>query len=401
MNSTFAATPPLEQPEPGAAPAQARAAARRPRVCFVAPATWPLIAGASDIPVIGGAELQQTVVATALAQRGCDVSMISMDFGQEEGSVVRGVRMLKMHAPDAGLPVVRFLHPRLTSIWSALGRADADIYYHRTAAPHTAFIVEFCRRHGRRSIQAGASDHDFMPDRVDIRLARDRWLYEYGLRRVDAIFAQNPGQVENVRRHYGREALLVPNCYAPPPGARADPGGYVLWCATVRAQKRAEIFLELARRFPRHRFMLVGGQDGDRRGQEYAEGVRAAARALPNMSVHGFTPFEEAERLFDGARVVVNTSPYEGFPNTFLQAWARGIPTVAFVDTGSRHHGKPVYEAARDFDHAAAILARLMDDDAAWAQASRIAAEHFRERHSIEAAMRIYEAEIERLVASR
>lgn len=401
MNSTFAPTPPLERPEPVAQAAPACTLGRRPRVCFVAPTTWPLIAGANDIPVIGGAELQQTVIATALAERGCDVSMISMDFGQEEGSVVRGVRMLKMHSPDAGLPVVRFLHPRLTSLWSALGRADADVYYHRTAAPHTAFIAAFCRRHGRRSIQAGASDVDFMPDRVDIRLARDRWLYDYGLRNVDAIFAQNPGQVESVRRHYGREARLVPNCYAPPEGARADPNGYVLWCATVRAQKRPEIFLDMARRFPRHRFMLVGGQDGDRRGREYAEGVRAAARALPNMTVHGFTPFEQAERLFDGARVVVNTSDYEGFPNTFLQAWARGIPTVAFVDTGSRHHGEPVYEAARDADHAAAILARLMEDDAEWTRCSRRVAEHFRERHSMDAALRIFEGEIERLAASR
>ena len=400
MNTTFAATPPLERPEPGTVPATARAPARLARVCFVAPTTWPLIAGAGDIPVIGGAELQQTVVATALAGRGYDVSMISMDFGQEEGSVVRGVRMLKMHAPDAGLPVVRFLHPRLTSLWSAMKRADADVYYHRTAGPQAAFIAAFCRRYGRRSIQAGASDVDFMPDRVDIRLARDRWLYDYGLRNVDAIFAQNPGQVESVRRHYGREALLVPNCYAPPEGARADPRGYVLWCATVRAQKRPEIFLDMARRFPQHRFMLVGGQDGDRRGQEYAEGVRAAARALPNMTVHGFTPFEEAERLFDGARVVMNTSEYEGFPNTFLQAWARGIPTVSFVDTGSRHHGEPVYEAARDPDHAAAILARLMDDDTEWERCSRLVAEHFCEHHSIEAALRVYEREFERLATA-
>jgi glycosyltransferase involved in cell wall biosynthesis len=401
MNSTFAATPALERPEPGAAAAPAKALGRRPRLCFVAPTTWPLIAGDADIPVIGGAELQQTIVATALAQRGCDVSMISMDFGQQEGSVVRGVRMYKMHAPDAGLPVVRFLHPRLTSLWRAMGRANADVYYHRTAGPQTAFIAAFCRRHGKRSIQAGASDVDFIPGRYDIGLARDRWLYERGLSTVDAIFAQTPRQVDNVRRHYGREAILVPNCYSPPAHAGADPGGYVLWCATVRAQKRPEIFLELARRLPRHRFMLVGGQDGDRRGREYAEGVRAAARQLPNMAVRGFTPFAEAERLFDGARVIVNTSPYEGFPNTFLQAWARGIPTVSFVDTGSRHRGQAVYEVARDVDHATALIARLMDDDEEWSRSSRIAAEHFHESHSPEAVLRLYEAQIERLAAPR
>ena len=95
----------------------------------------------------------------------------------------------------------------------------------------------------------------------------------------------------------------------------------------------------------------------------------------------------------------MNTADYEGFPNTFLQAWARGIPTVSFVDTGSRHHGEPVYEAARDADHAAAILARLMEDDAEWTRCSRLVAEHFRERHSPEAALRIFEGEIERLTS--
>jgi len=47
---------PLEKPpEPEAV--------QRPHVCFLAPTTWPTFAGARDIPVVGGAELQQTIVA--------------------------------------------------------------------------------------------------------------------------------------------------------------------------------------------------------------------------------------------------------------------------------------------------------------------------------------------------
>ena len=72
----------------------------KPRVCFLAPTTWPMMAGSREIPVIGGAELQQSVIAPELARRGYDVSMISMDFGQEEGSYLKGVRLLKIAKPN-------------------------------------------------------------------------------------------------------------------------------------------------------------------------------------------------------------------------------------------------------------------------------------------------------------
>ena len=52
------------------------------------------------------------------------------------------------------------------------------------------------RRHGKRAIYSGASDVDFVPGKQDITFARDRWLFEYGLRHVDRIFAQNPTQQE-------------------------------------------------------------------------------------------------------------------------------------------------------------------------------------------------------------
>lgn len=373
----------------------------KPRVCFLAPTTWPLISGSKDIPVIGGAELQQSVIAPELARRGFDVSMISMDFGQEEGSVIKGVRMLKMHTPDEGLPVVRFIHPRFTSLWRALKRADADVYYHRTAAAQTGFMAAFCRAHGRRAIYGGASDVDFVPGRQDIKFARDRMLFEYGLRHVDEVFAQNPFQLEAARENYGREAVLIPNCFEPTAGARNDPGGYVLWVATVRPSKRPDILAELARRMPQHRFVMVGGHDSDPKGKAFARSAREAMAALPNTQVHGFVPFAEADRLFDGARLVINTSEYEGFPNTFLQAWSRGIPTVGFIDTGSRIGGQRVYDYVRDVDQATVAIRRLMEDDGAWEAASRRVFGHFQQRHSVEAVASMYENEILRLAARK
>jgi glycosyltransferase involved in cell wall biosynthesis len=399
MNSIYAESPELRPPEAEGTEDTTRPP--RPRVCFLAPTTWPMMSGSRDIPVIGGAELQQSVIAPELARRGYDVSMISMDFGQEEGAYLKGVRLLKMHKPNAGVPVLRFLHPRLTSIWAALKRANADVYYQRTSAVHTGFLAAFTRAHGRKSIYAGASDVDFMPGRQDISLDRDRLIFEYGVRNVDQVFVQNPFQQKAVLENYGRESVLIPNCFDPFPGAKADPRGYVLWVATVRPAKRPELLREIARRLPRHRFVMVGGSDSDAWGKAYAEEARGAMRSLPNATVHGFLPFAEADSLFNGARLVINTSTYEGFPNTFLQAWSRGVPVVSFVDTGSRHRGVPLFEPVSDVDQATAQVARLMDDDAAWEEASQRAREHFLERHSVSAVASMYEAQINRLATLR
>jgi glycosyltransferase involved in cell wall biosynthesis len=348
---------------------------------------------------VGGAELQQTVIATALARRGYRVSMLCLDYGQPDGAVVDGVTVYKLYRPEEGLPVLRFLHPRTTKVWSAMKRVNADVYYQRCAAYLTGYVAAFCARNGKRSIYAGASDPDFIPGQQDIAYARDRFIFEYGLKRVDRVIVQNPEQERLLRQNFDRESVLIPNCFTAPAGASADPRGYVLWVASLRTSKRPDVLFEMARRMPQHRFVMIGGADPDPAGQEFGRRVREEAATLPNLEYKGFLPFAEADRHFDGARLVINTSKYEGFPNTFLQAWSRGVPTVAFVDTGSRRDGEPVYPVARDMEDACVQVDRLMADDLAWRAASQRVRAHFDDHHSVEAVVCQYEREIALLCA--
>ena len=373
------------------------ALAAQPHVCFVAPATWPVLAGDAAIPVVGGAEVQQKFLATGLARRGYRVSMICLDYGQPDATQVDGVRVYKMHKPDEGIPVLRFLHPRLTSLWRALKRVDADIYYQRTATPLTGFVAAFCALHGRRSIYAGASNDDFGCEE-DIQYARDRLIFRYGLRKVDRIIVQNPVQRGLALANHGRESALIANCYAPPANARADHAGYILWVGSMRRQKRPEIFLHLARRLPQYRFVMIGGGDRGHRGEGYAQHIRATAQALPNVQFKGFLPYPDADRHFDGARLLVSTSFNEGFPNTFLQAWARGVPSVGFFDPGVRRNGRPVSPIVAGIAQASLEVERLMSDDAAWRDASQCVLDHFRECHSVDSVLDLYEREFEQLM---
>ena len=133
----------------------------QPSICFVAPNAYPVLAGSHDLPIIGGAELQQVIVAKELARRGHQVSMICLDFGQEDGTEIEGVTVFRAFRPDRGWPVVRFLSPRLTSIWACLARANSDVYYQRTAGMLTGIVARFCLRHGKKSVFAAAGNPDF------------------------------------------------------------------------------------------------------------------------------------------------------------------------------------------------------------------------------------------------
>jgi glycosyltransferase involved in cell wall biosynthesis len=112
---------------------------------------------------------------------------------------------------------------------------------------------------------------------------------------------------------------------------------------------------------------------------------------VPNLTLAGFVPYAQVDSYFDGARLLLNTSEFEGFPNTFLQAWARGIPTVCLLDTGSLEDGIPVSTIASGVEDAAAKVTRLMEDDLAWHQASQRSLRHFRRVHSVDAMLVRYE----------
>ena len=356
----------------------APASRAKAHICFVAPHAWPVFSGDSSNDEVGGAEVQQCLLARLFAARGHRVSMICLDYGQPDRAVVDGVTVHKAFAPDAGVPVLRFLHPRVTGLWRALREVDADIYYCRAAGAFVYFVAEFCRRHGRRSVYAGASDMDFVPDKCGkIRYARDRWLFRRALERVDAIVAQNEVQRASCREHYGREALIIPSCYELPPGRPEcrSAGDAVLWVAVQRSRKRPEMFLELAARLPHRRFIMVG--PAGRGERPLFERMRSQAAGLPNVEFTGFLPLAEADRRFDDARVFVNTAEYEGVPNTFLQAWARGVPTVGTVDVEM-----PVHIRIEGVGEGAREIESLFTDELRWQRLSRASREHYERAHS-------------------
>ena len=362
-----------------------------PHICFVAPALYPLMCGSDTIEVIGGAEVQQYHMIRFLVQRGYRVSVISMDYGQPDGHELSGAILYKSFKPDAGLPVLRFFHPRMTSMWQALKRAGADIYYQRSAGVPTGISAEYCKRYGKKFVYAGAHDTDFMPGQQLIQFWRDKKIYEYGLRNADAVVVQNMTQQDLCSRHYKKDSLLIPSIYCPLNVGTTDKDIDVLWVSTVKEWKRPALFLDLARLLPERQFVMIGGPEPGVGSNHYFDSIRQSAALLPNVKFMGFLPFERAEAYFSRAKLFINTSENEGMPNTFLQAWARKMPTLSFFFPQTASTEATPVNIVHSVQEASAEVERLLNDEALRRMRGDVCHDYYQRYHSGNETIMAYE----------
>jgi glycosyltransferase involved in cell wall biosynthesis len=336
------------------------------RVCFVGMANLPALAPEYAHLGIGGAELQQSLVAKALVKRGLKVSMVVGDYGQPDRASWSGVTTFKAYRVNAGIPGVRFFHPRWTNVWGALRRADADVYYVSCAGVLVWQVALFARMFRRKTVFRIASDSDCDPRALLVPMWRDRQLYRYALRAIDMVLSQTNRQRDLLIRNFNRESRIV----APmaEPAARRLPFHErtidVLWVGNFRPLKRAELLLTLAERFPGISFHMVGGSLAI--APEYFESMRRKAATLPNVQFHGAVLYHEVGELFERARVLVNTSETEGFPNTFLQSWGCGAPVVTFLDPGEIIAREGLGRAVADIEEMQDAIAALATDQTLW-----------------------------------
>jgi glycosyltransferase involved in cell wall biosynthesis len=341
-----------------------------PTICFVGMANLPMLAPEFGHHRAGGTELQQALLAKALARHGFSVSMVVADYGQPDGAVYEGVKTYKAYDPAKGVPVLRFVHPRWSGLWAALKKADADIYYTSAAGGHLGQIVMFARLHGRKVVFRTASNSDCDRRLLLVHLWRNKQLYRYGLKRADLVLAQTLEQQAALAKNFARDSRVVTSMTesARPRRALADRDIDVLWVGNIRSVKRPDLLLALARRLPAIRFHMIGGPMP--RAEKLYDAVRSEALTLPNVRFHGLVPYHEIAQFYERARVYVSTSDVEGFPNSYLQAWAHGTPVVAFLDPDQLVARNGLGCAPTSVEEMCTCIQGLMADPHQWQAAS-------------------------------
>ncbi len=363
------------------------------KICFVAHFAYGALAG-GDSGHIGGVERQTTLMARWFAERGYQVSMITWDEGQEDGVEIDGVRIYKMCRQNAGAPGLRFLWPRWSSLIAAMKRTDADIYYQNCAEYVTGQVALWCRKHRRRFIYSIANDPDCDSQLPKMNTSRERILYSYGMKNADQIIVQTIKQQDMIRSNFGRDSIILPMPCVGPSGEdytacqkNRNGAKNILWIGRICKQKRPDRLLDLAEACPNLQFDLVGPPDDSK----YVHDVCERAKTVANVTLHGPVSREMVPEFYQKSKLLCCTSDFEGFPNTFLEAWSYGLPTVSTFDPDNLIADKGLGKTCNNVPELAADIYELLDSTEKWQKASQFAREYFRENHTMVASMERFE----------
>jgi glycosyltransferase involved in cell wall biosynthesis len=306
-----------------------------PRICFVA--LGPSAAkGAGGLWKYGGAERLVVILANWLAAQGRHVSLIGIERAYWlDAGLDPSVPIIVPYRADSGLPGLRSFHPRFTGTWGAMARANADVYVQSGAGYLTGIVGLYRRFNNRKMLFMVTSDTNVDPDRVKRHFkvaGRDRFAYSHGLRQADRVVVQTKWQQDMLGHHYHRGSVVIPQGLDLSPFLSIDrrtdeDGGSVLWIGRASKLKRPDLLLELARRHRKVPFIILMGP-GDEPG--YHDQIRRAASELPNVEFFQ-SGTVDIVRMFARSALLVNTSETEGFPNTFIEAWASAMPVVTLA----------------------------------------------------------------------
>lgn len=242
---------------------------------------------------------------------------------------------------------------------------DADVYCIPGVSDVAAELLAYCRAAGKRFVLLCGSDYDLSP--LYYPGSQERNVYgSLGdacyrvLEGADAIVTQTERQAELLRERAGRESTVISNPIdlAPRASATGRPS-YALWVGKSDDIKRPELLVELARRCPETRFVMV-------MNRLYAEKFDAVVAAAPeNVLIIERVPSDEIEQLFARASMFISTSKFEGFPNTFLQAGKYALPILSLVvdPDGFIEREACGYVAQGDLDTLAAHVRELTAND--------------------------------------
>ena len=305
------------------------------KVCIVYPyATWFM-----GRPC-GGAEKQVGLLAQHLARRGNEVTFVALHCRAQEDEY-DGVRVRCPWDEGEGSPWLRSAPQKLTSLKRLIAEVDADLYYIRGAQVVSRWVIAGAHALDAPALLGLASDRNLLPESGRALVPQGRglvgrltefaaWslLQRPALRSADAVIAQNEEQASRCTR-MGLSHVLIPSIVEPPSREllECEPDYDVVWAGNVqKAASRSKgvgRLLALVRSLPEVRFAVAGALQN-----LSVSTIVAELEESSNVELFGPLDYAGTQALIARSRLVLNTSPAEGFSNVMLEGWALGKPSV-------------------------------------------------------------------------
>jgi len=293
----------------------------------------------------GGGELQIALMAKTLAGLGHEVVVVDLDI-EEEFTAVLGIKVYPVKGYNEGIRMFRTFTHRLPGLYKTFVGLKADIYYCRIREYRHIIVFMAARKVNAKFILGLASDLDILSigkrwKHFYSSNVKDLWgvlngiigeiVYPVLLRKADCVLVQHESQKEILRkRNIG--SIVFPNLidtYAINTVLLSEKKDFI-YVGSLDKRKGFADFFKLVQRSPSLLFKVIGSPR-DQTGIHYLKKLRE----LDNVTLIGRLTHDETIKQIFNSKALISTSPMEGFPNIFIEAWACGVPVLSLhVDPG-------------------------------------------------------------------
>lgn len=327
--------------------------------------------------VPGGAPIQMYTLATELA-KDFDFNVNFWVDGEVPEGRIQGVKLISQQGPvEKGLPLVsRSINKkRQESIASEF--AGACFVFSVAEQDFFPRQQEIIHAHGGKTVYRVASDIDVSPQ---LRSSDGSDAFSLALSKADAIITQTPKQQEELKRNFNRDSYsLKPSFLLSEDSDWSEE--IILWVGQGWSIKRPWIVLELARRFPKEKFvMIMPAADMSLIGA-----IKDEAEKVENIEIVDYVEFTNIQRYFNRAKLVLNTSVHEGFPNTIHQAAMGKAPYISLSWDANNYLEKNCIGACahNDVNRMVSVMSEYLMDPTFMHLTGERAYSNFKENHDV------------------
>ncbi len=338
----------------------------------------------------GGSEYQTYLLAQSLDRRIDEPFFLSLAADREGEEEIEGMRVHFFQPPRRRRWLDKGYLASRDTIEAVLRQERPDVVYQRMGNSATWLLQRLSKTLGFRFIWACATDAALLPMKYAslgaLRRMPERFLARQGIRGADRVLVQSESQKRWLRKWFRRDAIVLRNGLPIPESVIRKPNDRVeiVWIGGMKAIKQPGRFVELAehcRDLCGIRFTMVGRPaSGD-----WQCALEKRIQASSNLRYLGEVTPHEVDSLLDESHILVNTSQYEGFPNTFVQAWLRGVSVVSLlVDPDGVLRRESIGYCSGDANGLVRDVRRLAADEALRCELGHRASAYARVHHSID-----------------
>lgn len=275
----------------------------------------------------GGAAVQSLIWAKALAALG---HTIYVPISEKcETKIAENINLIRLYDENKGIRILRVIYYRLPKLYNVFKELKPDYIYQSIPSWMSYFIAIFCKTLNIRYIIRISNNNELNGKYIKHKSRLRYKMLRYGIKWSHCVLCQNRNQYRDLKSQFPNKLAytihnpIILNDHQLKPGlSQRD---YIAWVAKIRYVKNPRLLYEIASNMPSENFYIAGAVDDNHpETLEYTKKLKG----LENVNFKGVVEREDIPAFLSGAKFLLNTSLYEGFSNTYLEAMSVGTPVL-------------------------------------------------------------------------